>query len=114
MSLHSHEVFSYLFRLLCLYTLSINRVTLQAPIRDMLYVSETDLFVFYSFCFVVALSGGLKRNQGRGLVDRKLIEAPSKFIAGCLEAALLFWFFGGFRCGVPLCFVILIRYNNGK
>ena len=69
---------------------------------------------FIRFVLLVALSGGLKRNQGSGLVDRKLVEASSKFIAGCLEAALLFWFFGGFRCGVPLCFVILIRYNNGK
>ena len=30
--------------------------------------------------------------QGRGLVDRKLVKAPSNFIAGRPKAALLFWF----------------------
>ena len=52
--------------------------------------------------------------EGRELVDRKLVEAPSIFIAGRPKAALLFWFFGGFRCGVWLCFVILIRNKNRK
>ena len=28
--------------------------------------------------------------------------APSDFIAGRPKAALLFWFFGDLRCGVPL------------
>ena len=31
----------------------------------------------------------------------------------CVEGpkvALLFWFFGGFRCGVPLVIVILVIY----
>ena len=41
-------------------------------------------------------------------------STPSNFIAGRPEAALLFWFFGGFRCGVWLCFVILVRYKNRK
>ena len=27
---------------------------------------------------------------------------------------LLFWFFGGFRCGGWLCFVILVRYKTRK
>ena len=26
------------------------------------------------------------------------------------KAALLFWFFGGFRCGVPLFIVMLVIY----
>ena len=34
-----------------------------------------------------------RQNKGRGLVDRKLVEAPSNFIAGRPKAALLFWFF---------------------
>ena len=34
------------------------------------------------------------------LVDRKLVEAPGNFIAGRPKAALLFWFYGDFRCGV--------------
>ena len=40
------------------------------------------------------------QNLGRGLVDRKQVKTPSNFIAGHPEAALLFWFFGDFRCGV--------------
>ena len=49
--------------------------------------------------------------QGRGLVDRKLAKAPpppSNFIASRPKAALLIWFFGGFRCGVPLFIVMLV------
>ena len=42
--------------------------------------------------------------------DRKLVEAPSNFFAGRPKAALLFWFFGGFRCGVPLFIVMLTTY----
>ena len=41
-----------------------------------------------------------RQNKGRGMVDRKLVEAPSNFIAGRPNAALLYWFFGYFRCGV--------------
>ena len=65
--------------------------------------------MFYVFCFlvfVVVLSGEPKQNQGRGLVDRKLVQTtPSNFIA-----ALLFWFVGDFRCGVLLFMVILVIY----
>ena len=42
---------------------------------------------------------------------RKLVEAPptpSNFIAGRPKAALLFWFFGDFRCGVLLFMAILV------
>ena len=51
---------------------------------------------------VIVFSDELRQNQGRGLVDRKLVKAPpppSNLIAGRPKAALLFWFFGGFRCG---------------
>ena len=53
-------------------------------------------------------------------VDRKLVEDPpppppsSNFIAGRPKAALLFWFFSGLRCGVWLCFLILVSYENRK
>ena len=59
---------------------------------------------------VIVLSDEPRQNQGRGLVDRKLVKAPSNFIAGRPKAALLFWFFGGFRCGVPLFIVMLVVY----
>ena len=44
------------------------------------------------------------------MVDRELVEAPSNIIAGRPKAALLFWFFGGLRCGVPLSIVVLVVY----
>ena len=59
---------------------------------------------------IIVLSEEPRQNQGRGLVDRKLVKAPSNFIAGRPKAALLFWFFGGFRCGVPLFIVMLVIY----
>ena len=34
----------------------------------------------------------------------------SNLIAGRPKAALLFWFFGGFRCVVPLFIVMLVIY----
>ena len=36
----------------------------------------------------------------------------SNFYAGRPKAALLFWFFGGFRCGVPLFIVMLVIYGK--
>ena len=69
------------------------------------------LFLFCGVLFVlIVLSEEPRQNQWRGLVDRKLVEAPSNFIAGCPKAAFLFCFFGGFRCGVPLFIVILVIY----
>ena len=47
----------------------------------------------------------------QGLVDNKKgFIALGRFIAGRPEAALLFWFFGVFRCGVPLSIVMLLIY----
>ena len=40
--------------------------------------------------------------------------SPSNFIAGRPKAALLFWFFGDFRCGLPLFICILVLYINIK
>ena len=61
------------------------------------------------------------------MVDRKLVQAPSNFIAGRPKAALLFWFFDGFRYGMWLCLVFFLgafigspfnlpvnRYNVGR
>ena len=57
-----------------------------------------------------------RQNKGRGLIDRKPVEAPppppSNFVAGRPKAALLFWFFGEFSCGVLLFIVILVIYIN--
>ena len=69
------------------------------------------LFLF----FAVVLSGEPKQNQGRGFVDRKVVQAPpppppSNIIAGRPKAALLFWFCGDIRCGVSLFIVIRAIY----
>ena len=65
--------------------------------------------------FVVNVSGEPKQKQGRGLVDHKLVQAPPPppviFIAGRPKAALLFWFFGDFRCGALLFMVIHVIYK---
>ena len=70
-------------------------------------------FIRCVLLFVIVLSSKPKQDQGRGLVDRKLVQAPppsSNFIADRPKAALLFWFFSGFRCSVPLFIVILVIY----
>ena len=75
------------------------------------------LFVLFLLFAVVLLvnQSRTKQNQERGLVDRKLVQAPrphpSNFIADRPKAALLFWFFSDFRCGVPLFIVILVIYK---
>ena len=61
---------------------------------------------------VIVLSDVPKQDQGRGLVDRKLVKAPSNFISGLPKVALLFWFFGDFRCGVSLLIVIRVIGKN--
>ena len=66
----------------------------------------------FLFCIVNVLSDEPRQIQERGLVDRKLVKAPSNLIAGRHKAALLFWFFGNFRCGVLLFIVILVIYRN--
>ena len=44
--------------------------------------------------------------------DQEIITwgSPSNFIAGSPKAALLFWFFGGFKFGVPLFIVVVVIY----
>ena len=71
---------------------------------------------------LLSVGGTKKELRARVVVDRKLVEAPSRhhppppasnFIAGRPEAALLFWFFSDFRCGVLLYIVLLIyKYRN--
>ena len=76
-------------------------------------------FVLVLWCdafVVIALSDEPGQNQGRWSVDHKLVtcKAPSNFIAGRPKAALLFWFFGDFRCGVSLFIVIRVVYKYRK
>ena len=83
------------------------------PAAPLLFVCV--LFVLL-FLFVVVVSGEPKQQQGRGLVDHKLVQAPPPpspviFIAGRPKAALLFWFFGDFRYGALLIMVIHVIYK---
>ena len=61
-------------------------------------------------------AGCLRDRGGAGgggwSTDRRLVGAPSNFIAGRPKAALLFWLFGDFRCGALLFMVILVKYKN--
>ena len=73
------------------------------------------LFVCVSFTlfllFVFVLSGEPTQNHERGLVDRRLVQAPSNFIADRPKAAILFCFLCDFRCGVLLFMIILVIYK---
>ena len=76
------------------------------------------LVLRYDAFALIVLSDEPRQNQGRGLVDRKLVKARpppppphSNFIDGRPKAALLIWFFGDFSCGVPLFIVILVMYK---
>ena len=53
----------------------------------------------------------LGRIKGEGWSTAHWLKPPSNFIAGRPEAALLFWLFDGFRCGVLLFIVIRVIYK---
>ena len=85
----------------------------------MFSVFEWYVLVLWCDAFVlIVLSDEPGQNQGRGLVDRIVVDTPppSNFIAGRPKTALLFRFFGDFRCGVPSFIVILVicKYQIGK
>ena len=63
---------------------------LQFQLPALLFVCV--LFVLF-LLFLVVLSGDPKLKQWRGGVDRKVVGAPSNFIAVRPEAALFFFFF---------------------
>ena len=51
------------------------------------------------------------RTKGEGWSTAIKLKPPSNVIAGRPNAALLFWLFSDFRCGVPLFIVILVTYK---
>ena len=51
------------------------------------------------------------KSKGEGLSTANLFKPHRDFNDGRPKAALLFWFFGDFRCGVPLFIVILVIYK---
>ena len=54
------------------------------------------------------MSEGPERTWERGLVDRKLVEAPSNFIASRPETALLFRFFMVVLLSICLCYASIV------
>ena len=48
------------------------------------------------------------------LIEGSFHEFHINFIVGRPKAALLFWFFGDFRCGVSLFIVICVIYKCGN
>ena len=71
------------------------------------------LFVLF-LLFVVVSPVNQGRTKGEGWSTTNKFKPPSNFIAGRPKAALLFWFFGDFRCGALLVMVIhvIYRYTN--
>ena len=68
------------------------------------------LFVLLLFAILILLNQG--RTKGEGLSTTNWFKpAPVIFIAGRHKAALLFWFFGDFRCGALLFMVIYVIYK---
>ena len=92
-------------------TLALWPPALQFQLSALLFVC---LLFFLVLLFVVVLSDTPKQNQGQGLVDCKLVQAPQHIIADRAKAAFLFWLFSDFRCGVPLFIVILVIYKYIK
>ena len=61
--------------------------------------------------FYLETKAELRARVGRPQTSLRL---PVIFIAGRPKAALLFWFFGDFRCGALLFMVIHVKYKYKK
>ena len=59
-------------------------------------------------CFILRTKAELRARFGRPQTSP---SPPVIFIAGRPKAALLFWFFGDFRCGALLFMVIHVIYK---
>ena len=71
----------------------------------MVLVCQCDTFI------VIVLIDEPRQNQGRGLVDRKLVKAPPPppppvILLLTVPGGSSILAVGDFRCGVPLCIVI--------
>ena len=76
----------------------------------MFSVFEWFVLVLWCDAFVlIVLSDEPMQNQGRGLVDYKLVKAPSKLLA-VRRRHLCFGSLVVFRCCVPLFIVVLVIY----
>ena len=57
------------------------------------------------------MNQGRTNDEGWSTANLLTPPPPSSFIAGRPKAALLFCFFGDFRCGVPLLSLFLLYIN---
>ena len=94
--------------LVCDFSIVATCPSIQLP--TLLFVRVFFLFVLL-LLFVVVVFFWVNQSRNKGEATTKRVQAPSNFIAGRPKAAPLFWFFGGFRCGVPLFIVMLVIYS---
>ena len=92
------------------YDSSIVTTCPSIPAPTLLFVGSRFAFRLCFCCLLFFCLGNQKQNQGRGLIDCKLVQAPpSNFIAGRPKAALLFWFFGDLD--VACCYLWLVSLD---
>ena len=96
----------YLFTIMCVST----RFPEAIPLRN---IKTKTLVKFFTF---VGLPKSVQSDQGsRARIGRPQTSSspspPVIFIAGRPKAALLFWFFGDFKCGALLFMVIHVIYK---
>ena len=81
------------------------------------------LFMPVDYCIAFKYLGTVKKMQTQVSLPLRsnrisyLIRVNTLCHSICIcrpKAALLFWFFVGFRCGMWLCSVIIVRYENRK
>ena len=79
-----------------------NRPTSKGKIRFVFVVRS---------CFVLYTKADARARVGR---PQTSLSPPVIFIAGRPKAALLFWFFGDFRCGALLFMIthVIYKYQN--
>ena len=68
-------------------------------------------FMRFVFVFVPVLSGEPKQNQGRGLVDRKPVQAPVILLLAVPRRLFCFGSLVIFRCGALLFMIIHVIYK---
>ena len=106
------------------YPVTIFKHFTQSNIRIAALVLHGCSFMYMFFCFVFFLVLNcdavvvifFSDEQSQKWTNANLLKppppsSPCNFIAGRPKAALLFWFFGDFRCGVLFFMGILVIYK---
>ena len=90
--------------LVCNFSIVVTCPSIQLP--ALLFVCV--LFFVVCRCYIWRTKAELRARVGRPQISS---SPPVFFIAGRPKAALLFWFFSDFRCGVLLFVVIHVIYK---